>query len=93
MKPHIPVRELYCEAQQLVEIARALVFQSKIVVFDEPTSSLTSAMFVIFFKVIKQLKKLRDWALFISRTFWRKSGRSATIMLSFAMENPSGKDH
>ena len=38
--PETPVRQLSVAARQLVEIARALVLSPKVIVFDEPTSSL-----------------------------------------------------
>lgn len=51
-----PVRELSTAMQQVVEIARALVQRAKLVVFDEPTSSLTRADAAQLFRVIKAMK-------------------------------------
>ena len=39
LRPETPVRDLSIALRQLVEIARALVTDSKVLVFDEPTSS------------------------------------------------------
>tara|TARA_B110000114_G_scaffold182676_1_gene222459 strand:- start:191 stop:1756 length:1566 start_codon:yes stop_codon:yes gene_type:complete len=54
---HIKVNQLSVAKMQLVEIAKALSYQSKVLLLDEPTASLTShetdALFV-------QLRKLRD---------------------------------
>ncbi|MEC7520982.1 MAG: sugar ABC transporter ATP-binding protein [Myxococcota bacterium] len=43
LAPDRPVRELGPGARQLVEIGRALVGEAKVVVLDEPTSSLSAA--------------------------------------------------
>ncbi|HBN74695.1 MAG TPA: sugar ABC transporter [Planctomycetaceae bacterium] len=62
----IPARLLSPASQQLVEIARALVNQSKIVIFDEPTSSLTSEDVQQLFKVIRILKERGLGLVYIS---------------------------
>ncbi len=49
------VSELPIGAQQLVEIARALVTDAKIIVLDEPTSSLTGVDVDKLFEVIRSL--------------------------------------
>ncbi len=54
------VGDLPIAVQQLVEIARALVSESKVIVFDEPTSSLTRQDVDHLFAVIR---KLRDSGL------------------------------
>ena len=41
IRPEAKVRDLGVGAQQLVEVARALVSQARVIVFDEPTSSLS----------------------------------------------------
>jgi ribose transport system ATP-binding protein len=41
--------------QQLVEIARALSLEARILIMDEPTSALSSAECAILFKVVRQL--------------------------------------
>ncbi|MAT15610.1 MAG: sugar ABC transporter [Planctomyces sp.] len=66
LRPETPVRYLSVASQQLVEVARALVFESKIVVFDEPTSSLTRSDVQNLFKVIKQLKEKGLGIIYIS---------------------------
>lgn len=52
--------------QQMVEIARALVFQPKVVVFDEPTASLTDYEKVVLFGVIRELKESGTAIVYIS---------------------------
>lgn len=51
-----PARELSVAQGQLVEIARALVSDSKVIVFDEPTSSLTRQDVEHLFAVIRRLR-------------------------------------
>ncbi|HEX3870615.1 MAG TPA: ATP-binding cassette domain-containing protein, partial [Pirellulales bacterium] len=50
-----PVRHLPIGTQQLVEIARALVFDARVIMFDEPTSSLTRHDAEHLFDVIDRL--------------------------------------
>lgn len=50
-----PVGRLSVGSQQLVEIARALVNKAKVIVFDEPTSSLTQADVERLFQTIARL--------------------------------------
>ena len=49
--------DLSIAKRQMVEIARALVFTPKIVVFDEPTASLTDHEKDILFRIIRDLEK------------------------------------
>jgi ribose transport system ATP-binding protein len=54
--PDLPVGELRVAEQQLVEIARALSRQARLIVMDEPTSALSPAEVDTLFGVIRQLK-------------------------------------
>jgi ABC-type sugar transport system ATPase subunit len=54
--PSTRVQYLSTGDQQMVEIARALLSEPSIVIFDEPTSSLTSREKARLFEVIKTLK-------------------------------------
>jgi ribose transport system ATP-binding protein len=51
-----PVNQLSVARQQLVEIARALVAQPKVLVMDEPTSSLTQVDTENLFRAIERLR-------------------------------------
>src|SRR5581483_12018768 len=51
-----PAGELSVAEQQLVEIGRAVANECRVLVFDEPTSSLTQADIVRLFDLIKRLK-------------------------------------
>ncbi len=53
--PSVPIRTLTVAQRQIVEIARALLDNAKIIAMDEPTSSLTPAEFESLAFVIEQL--------------------------------------
>ncbi|UUT36024.1 sugar ABC transporter ATP-binding protein [Microbacterium elymi] len=53
--PHVLVSELRLGEQQLIEIARALLADSRILIMDEPTSALSANEVEILFRVIEDL--------------------------------------
>ncbi len=61
-----PVRSLSIAEQQLVEIARALAGEPRVIIFDEPTSSLTQADAERLFAVIARLKARGTAVIYIS---------------------------
>ncbi len=61
-----PVSEFSVGEQQLLEIARALAYDAKIVIFDEPTSSLTQKDAEKLFSVIDDLKERNIAVIYIS---------------------------
>jgi ribose transport system ATP-binding protein len=61
-----PIRLLSVAMRQLVEIARALVGQSKVIVFDEPTSSLARADADRLFQTINRLREQGLGVVYIS---------------------------
>ncbi|MGE5191507.1 MAG: sugar ABC transporter ATP-binding protein [Deltaproteobacteria bacterium] len=66
LRPDASVHCLSVGAQQLVEIARALVLDAKLIVFDEPTSSLTQHDAERLFEVIRRLKTSGIGIVYIS---------------------------
>jgi erythritol transport system ATP-binding protein len=53
--PLTPVEDLRLGQQQIVEIARALSVDSRILIMDEPTSALSASEVEVLFKVIRDL--------------------------------------
>lgn len=60
------VRDLTVSEIQLLEIAKAVSYNSKIVVMDEPTSSLTATEVKLLFDTIHRLKKQGVAVIYIS---------------------------
>lgn len=66
LHPSVPVHALSPGARQLVEIARALVQKARVIVFDEPTSSLTQRDARHLFQVIGKLRAAGLGVVYIS---------------------------
>jgi ribose transport system ATP-binding protein len=66
IQPDAPVHRLSPGARQLVEVARALVVDARVIVFDEPTSSLTHDDTEHLFQLIRRLKDRGVSILYIS---------------------------
>jgi ribose transport system ATP-binding protein len=62
----VPVGRLSIAEKQVVEIARALVTQARVIVFDEPTSSLTQHDVESLFRTIERLKRSGIAIIYIS---------------------------
>jgi ribose transport system ATP-binding protein len=62
----IPVRELRLAQQQMVEVARALADDARILIMDEPTSALTGAEVDQLFATIDRLKARGTAIVYIS---------------------------
>ncbi len=63
---HTPVAELSLAQCQLVEIVKALSLEARVVIMDEPTSSLTASETARLLKVIAELKAAGVSVIFIS---------------------------
>ena len=64
--PNTEVSKLSCGQKQCVEIAKALSFNARVVVFDEPTASLSEKESQTLFKLIKELKAKGVCIVYIS---------------------------
>lgn len=65
-RSEVTVAHLSIANQQMVEIARALTVDARVVVFDEPTASLTDAEKVVLFDIISDLKAQGVGIVYIS---------------------------
>ncbi|RPJ51631.1 MAG: sugar ABC transporter ATP-binding protein, partial [Chloroflexi bacterium] len=57
LDPNTKVADLTVARQQMVEIAKALSFNAKILVMDEPTAALTETEIDELFRIIRQLRQ------------------------------------
>ena len=64
-----PVRELSLAQRHLIEIARALSQQAKVVILDEPTAALSHAEIHDFYGIVRGLKAQGVAILFITHKF------------------------
>ncbi|NPV41610.1 MAG: sugar ABC transporter ATP-binding protein [Anaerolineae bacterium] len=64
--PDATARDLSVADQQIIEIAKALVYESKIVIMDEPNSALTDKETKALFEIINRMKKQGITILYIS---------------------------
>ncbi len=66
VNPKAVMSTLPVSQRQMVEIAKAVSYNSKIIVFDEPTSSLTETEVEHLFRIIDMLKKKGCGIIYIS---------------------------
>ena len=64
--PHVAVGHLSPAAQQLVEVARAMIVGARVLVLDEPTSSLTASDAARLFELIARLRSQGLGIVYIS---------------------------
>lgn len=64
--PAAEVASLGAAQKQMVEIARAVLHKAKVIVFDEPTATLTPEEKQHFFKLLADLKRKKVGVVFIS---------------------------
>lgn len=55
--PRTPIARLRVGQQQVVEIAKALSRQARVIIMDEPTSAITEQEIAVLFDLIRQLKR------------------------------------
>ncbi|ACC74672.1 sugar ABC transporter ATP-binding protein [Paraburkholderia phymatum] len=66
LDPRTVVGSLTVASQQMVEIAKALSFDSRVLIMDEPTSALNDAEIAELFRIIRQLKERGVGIIYIS---------------------------
>jgi len=79
---HVPVATLSVPQQQMVEVAKALSMESKILIFDEPTATLAEKETEALFRIIRVLKERRIGIIYISHRLEeiRKIGDRVTVL-------------
>ena len=66
LDPRARIGDLTVAKQQMVEIAKALSFRSRVLIMDEPTASLTTAEIEELFRIIRDLKAQGVGIVYIS---------------------------
>jgi ABC-type sugar transport system ATPase subunit len=66
LDPGMPVRRLRPDQQQMVEIARALSMDARVLILDEPTSSLTDDEVAFLFGLVRRLRDEGVATIFVS---------------------------
>lgn len=66
LDPKTKVADLTVAKQQMVEIAKALSFQSEVLIMDEPTAALTDTEIEDLFRMIEQLRQRGVGIVYIS---------------------------
>jgi len=66
LEPQMKVADLSVAMQQMVEIAKALSFESRVLIMDEPTSALTEGETQALFRLIRQLRDQGVAVVFIT---------------------------
>ena len=69
LDPRLPVSRLSTAQQQLVEIAKAMSFESRVVIMDEPTASLTKREIDMLFDLIRRMRADGMGIVYISHRF------------------------
>ena len=82
LNPKAVMKTLSVAQQQMVEIAKCVSQNSKVIIFDEPTSSLTDKEIDALFRIIEDLKANGVGVVYISHRFdeIKRIGDRATIM-------------
>ncbi|MEA3118298.1 MAG: ribose transport system ATP-binding protein [Paraburkholderia sp.] len=66
LDPRTPVGELTVAKQQMVEIAKALSFDSRVLIMDEPTAALNNTEIEDLFRIIRELQSQAVGIVYIS---------------------------
>lgn len=66
LDPRTKTSDLTIAKQQMVEIAKALSFNSRVLIMDEPTAALTEAEIEELFRIIRQLREKGVGIVYIS---------------------------
>lgn len=88
--PATPVGTLSLGQQQLVEIAKALSVDARVLIFDEPTSSLSSTEVANLFRVIRDLRSRGVGVVYISHRLGEVKELADRVVVLRDGENAGG---
>ena len=82
VSPQVPVGRLSVPQQQMVEIAKALSLDARVVIFDEPTATLADRETQALFRIIRLLKERGIGIIYISHRLEeiRQIGDRVTVL-------------
>jgi ABC-type sugar transport system ATPase subunit len=82
LNPNMQVKKLSIAQQQMVEVVKALSYNIKLIIMDEPTSSLTKKEIDKLFEIIRKLKERGIGIIYISHRMdeIQRIGDRVTIM-------------
>ncbi len=66
IKPTDKIQELSVAKKQMIEIAKALAYESKLLIMDEPTTVLTGSEIELLFQLMRRLKEKGVTIIYIS---------------------------
>jgi len=92
--PDTPVGDLMIGEQQIVEIAKALAEDARVLIMDEPTSALSAAEVEVLFKVIGELKRSGVAVIYISHRLEEliRIGDHFTVLRDGRLQASAGRD-
>lgn len=93
VSPHTPVGNLTVGQQQMVEIAKALSINARILIMDEPTSSLSLHESEALFSVIRELKAQGVSIIYISHRLGEVNELADRVVVLRDGENAGELDH
>ncbi len=64
--PHVKIKTLPIAQRQMIEIAKALLYNASIIAFDEPTSSLSQKEITNLFRIIRTLREQGKTVIYVS---------------------------
>ena len=64
--PHVPVGRLSVAQQQIIELARALAANAKVIILDEPTASLSTRESETLFEILRELRSTGHALVYVS---------------------------
>ncbi|HMO12201.1 MAG TPA: sugar ABC transporter ATP-binding protein, partial [Actinotalea sp.] len=66
LDPALPMKKLTVASMQLVEIAKAISYDAKLIIMDEPTSAITDREVDLLFTMIRRLREAGTAIIYIS---------------------------